>query len=109
MTLPLGHQTPKRPGLAPWVCSLTHALGTHEGQRWKNLSVHGLRVVLDTGYSGTAGRLITRISFLLNSVVDRVSMMLEYSIPGSQLSTLKLPNFMTLEENELLVDREGNS
>lgn len=57
-----------------------------------------------------AGRLITEdFSLLLNILVDNVSVMLEYSIPGSRFSTLKLLNLTTLEENQLFVDREGNA
>lgn len=55
-------------------------------------------------------RLISEdISLLLNFLVDSVSIMRQYSIPGSWFSTLKFLNILTLEENQLLVDREEKS
>lgn len=57
-----------------------------------------------------AGSLISKdISLLLTILVDSVSIMLGYSIPGSQFPTLRLLDFITLEGSQLLVDREGYS
>lgn len=47
------------------------------------------------------------ISLLLNILADSVSIMFEYSIPGSRFSTWRLLHFITLEESQSLVDREG--
>lgn len=59
---------------------------------------------------GVAGKLISEdISLLLNIWVDSVSIVLEYSIPGSWFSLWRLLTFITLEENQLLVDKEGKS